>query len=350
MAVVIIVVIILIFVGAVAAVEYLRREATPEPDSDSYVRYAHYKRSIGDEDGQFEALSKAIELQLQDPEAQASLDPYWRRGSLAYKRREFETAIDDFSASISQNPNFSGSYFGRGMAYFRQGRLENALPDFDEAIRLEPRLAIPYDLRGHIHLRQKNWDKALTDLDQALHLINANAGDASVLKPSLSRIYANRALVRSRLGDYEGAASDYEDAILLNPSFAMAYNNRGWLHANHGAFDKAVIDCNQAINLNPKLVNAFGSRGYTYFQKGDYPRALQDFDDAIRIKPDHKFAIAGQAVCHYAMGKTDQAKALWQQVITMDERYQDAQTLADEYYCGGAFVETARKLAAELDV
>jgi tetratricopeptide (TPR) repeat protein len=340
--------IVLIVFGIVGAVELFQRAAKPNPTSNEYMQHARSKREFSDENGELEALNNAVETQLRDHPESPNLEAHWRRGQLYSKRRQYEVAIADYTTLIERTPDFFGNYTARGNAYYFLGQLEPALADFDEAIRLEPRYARNYQFRGSIHLKNKTWDKAIENFSRAIELAKSNAPDAALMRSSLPMLYANRALARSRSGDSTGADADYEDSILLNPKSAMTYNNRGWMHANHGAFDKAIIDCNQAMNLDPRLVNAFGSRGFTYFQMGDYARALQDFDQVVRIKPDHKFAIAGQAITHYALSEVEQAKSLWQQVIDMDAKYHDAQALTDEYFCGGAFIETARKLVDSL--
>jgi tetratricopeptide (TPR) repeat protein len=66
----------------------------------------------------------------------------------------------------------------------------------------------------------------------------------------------------TRLNDYQGALTDFNQAISLNPKFFEAYNNRGILkYTNLNDYQGALADYNQAISLNPQKSEAYNNRG-----------------------------------------------------------------------------------------
>ena len=81
---------------------------------------------------------------------------------------------------------------------------------------------------------------------------------------------------------------------------------------------------------------------------GKFEEALADFKKSIKLKPNHKFAIAGQALSHHALGQIEKARQSWQHLIALDSKYRNPEAIKGEYHCAEGFVEAARKLIAEL--
>jgi tetratricopeptide (TPR) repeat protein len=83
------------------------------------------------------------------------------------------------------------------------------------------------------------------------------------------------------VGDYPGAAADYDRAIRLNPKYADAYNNRGNLRYLYLKNPKgAMSDYNKAIALRPSST-AYLNRGNLKVDQNDIRGAIADYDRAI---------------------------------------------------------------------
>lgn len=100
---------------------------------------------------------------------------------------------------------------------------------------------------------ENNPQKALDLYNEAINLDKLNA-----------RLYNNRGIVKSKIGDVDGAMMDYAKAIELIPNDAMIYNNRGCLYAELNKICEAIEDFNKALELNPKSTNAYGNRAKAY--------------------------------------------------------------------------------------
>lgn len=231
-------------------------------------------------------------------------------------------------------------YNQRGALQFNRGNLDPALELFTKAIRQSPRFGWAYSNRGAAHFRKNDLEKALADLNEAIRLA-----------PKLAEAYVNRGAVYAGMGDIEQALKEWSEALQYSPKYGLAYNDRGYAYSRIGELEKALADCDKAVALSRRRVYApyaYGSRGHTHFLLGEYEKALADFEQSEKRKPDHKFAIAGKAIAHHALGHLERAKFYWQALIEMDESYRDPNALQAEYHCADAFVEEARKVVATL--
>jgi uncharacterized caspase-like protein len=129
---------------------------------------------------------------------------YTSRGTLYAATGEHDLAIRDFTWAIENDAQDAIAYFRRGRSLFRLRRYEDALEDFSQSIRLNPTDANPYYGRGQVHFTQGQFEAAMQDYNAAI-LRNANFGEA----------YRERAVLKARLGDKTGAASDREQARVL---------------------------------------------------------------------------------------------------------------------------------------
>lgn len=61
--------------------------------------------------------------------ARAAIFTFWRKGSAARRKTDFEHAIADFTEAIRLNPNAADCYHGRSQAYLALGDRANAAKD-----------------------------------------------------------------------------------------------------------------------------------------------------------------------------------------------------------------------------
>jgi len=102
-----------------------------------------------------------------------------------------------------------------GNTYFEDGYYEEALREYQQALEHNP--AHLFALRGEARslMQLGHKEQALALFDQAI-----------AREPGFAPSYANRGILRDRLGDYRGAIADYEAALHLDPELA---DGPGWL-------------------------------------------------------------------------------------------------------------------------
>jgi len=91
-------------------------------------------------------LEKSLQLNPNDSETKKMLaetnkgcakDAFYR-GDKAYKNKNYDLAIKEFTESIKLNPNLTDSYRNRGIIYALTENYTNAINDFEKCLRINP--------------------------------------------------------------------------------------------------------------------------------------------------------------------------------------------------------------------
>ena len=93
---------------------------------------------------------------------------------------------------------------------------------FNKATETSPNYAIPYYNRAFIKMKLKDYNGAIIDFNKAIEL-----NPKSVFSYYYINAYHNRANSKYLLKDYKGAIIDFSKAIEHKPKFATAYYKRG---------------------------------------------------------------------------------------------------------------------------
>jgi tetratricopeptide (TPR) repeat protein len=101
-------------------------------------------------------------------------ETYYNRWILHEKRKDWGSAIADYTNVIRLNPKHAQAYNNHGTLLKRQGNLAGAIADFETAIRLNPFSPEAYANRGVIRLSQNDLGGAHHDFTKALELAAPN--------------------------------------------------------------------------------------------------------------------------------------------------------------------------------
>src|SRR5205814_873440 len=145
------------------------------------------------------------------------------QGWEAYKRNDFDEAIERYSEAIRLNPRLAWAYNGRGTALGMKGKHAEAIRDFTEAIRLQSNVADYYANRAWVRNLGRDFTEAVRDCDQALQI-----------NPTCALAIEIGALAHNALGalaylrrDFDEVLAQANEVIRLKPDFAPAYSARG---------------------------------------------------------------------------------------------------------------------------
>ena len=101
-----------------------------------------------------------------------------------------------------------------------------------------------------------------------------------------------------RLGDYQGAFTEYTRCLDKNKTFYEAFYERARCLLMMKKPEQAITDLGSAIRVNPDYYEAYLLRGQTYSEQKQAKSALADFEKAIGLKPSSEAAFIGRA-SHY---------------------------------------------------
>jgi Tfp pilus assembly protein PilF len=198
---------------------------------------------------------------------------YLDHGTAAESKKDYDTAISDFTEVIRRSPRYAWSYAKRGEAYMKRnnkGDLDKAIDDFTEDIRQE-QTYISYFHRGSCWYFSKNYDKAISDFTEAIR--------QQLETPGVE--YYNRGGAYLKNGDYDKAINDFTEAIRPLPPEVTKI-------CGMGPEDKRYDDGYYAA--------AYYHRGEARYYKKDYITARSDYEKAIRLNALYGLSYYDQSI------------------------------------------------------
>jgi thiol-disulfide isomerase/thioredoxin len=137
------------------------------------------------------------------------------RAQASYDAKDYQMAIEDYTAILKKYPDWGQLYERRGLAYSYWGKHSQAIPDYTRALELDPYLATPYNNRGWAYLESGAMEDALRDLNRAIDL-----------SPEYTRAYENRAKVFDQRNDLSSELADLEMILRVSPTNQWARSQR----------------------------------------------------------------------------------------------------------------------------
>ncbi|MEH2244772.1 tetratricopeptide repeat protein [Nostoc sp.] len=222
-------------------------------------------------------------LNSRQPNNKLSFADYYQQGDAAYKQRDYEKAIVNFTQAIEQQPTHARTIVNRGNARYNLKDYEGAVIDYSQALKINPnqikalvnRGNARYMLAEYSNDPDTEYNLAITDYNRAIGLDN-NEVEA----------YIRRGIVRTQMAKYSGesqqaykkAIADFTQAIKLNVSKAEAYFQRGVVYyqiAQYSSnyeqeYNQAIADFNEALTISPKLAKGYLKRGMVRYELAQY--------------------------------------------------------------------------------
>jgi tetratricopeptide (TPR) repeat protein len=218
------------------------------PDENTYVtitREGYYVKEVADINStnqyglKFAITNKSLDLSLHDAYRQISLADsilryeeggpyvYLFKGIINGMVQNFKTAILEYDRALELDPELELAYLNRAQIYFEMAEQQFMERKYSSAVT--------------ITWGEMEPEMALADLDKLIE-INPENGFA----------YFNRANIKVRLQDYDGAVQDYTRAIERINNYAEAIYNRGLTLVYLKEKRKACADLSKAGELGLK--------------------------------------------------------------------------------------------------
>ncbi|MCG8474250.1 MAG: tetratricopeptide repeat protein, partial [Cytophagales bacterium] len=159
-------------------------------------------------------------------------------GLKAIQEQDFQKAATLLSQVLEEDSTHFNARFNRAMAYSKLQQFDKAIEDFHACITQEPEKADAHSELAICHFMNGDAKNSLAHFTHAIKL-----------EPRNPFRYSSRAFIKDRLKDYKGAIADYERAIELDPEDAISYNNKGLVEEKLGRKEKAKKSFAKADSL-----------------------------------------------------------------------------------------------------
>ncbi len=131
--------------------------------------------------------------------------------------------------------------------------------------------------RASIYYIEGSWEQALQTLVEAY--ARAQGGEKDSMVGVESRFLLGQCY--QQLGRWREAREAYEEFITANPFEKEAFANLGLVKAKLGDSEGAVTNFSKAVDLDPKFLDARRNRGTEYLRQKRYDLAIQDFSAVL---------------------------------------------------------------------
>jgi len=160
-----------------------------------------------------------------------------------------------------------------GKDKFRSGDPEGAITIYKRIIDINPKDPDPYAEICVIKVSSRDYYAAIRYCTNAIQLAEGK----------YSAPFANRAVAKQALGDFEGAITDFSKAIKIDPTIAGFYSNRGVAKKSLKDYQGALKDYSKAIKIDPKSFVFLSLRGSLKMELKDYKGAISDYSKSINL-------------------------------------------------------------------
>lgn len=220
---------------------------------------------------------------------------------------EVDQAVAELNTRIQQAPS-AALYLERGQAYFDLGRFDAAVRDYDQALELNEMLDQAHFWRGMALGRMGRLDEAIAALDAYI-----------ARNPMNSVAYTKRGVRHIWNGDLEKAERDLKQAIALDPNNAEAHDDLGVVYAQREAYDRALNHFRKTVSIDPSYQKGHHNQAMVLYLTGRLEPALQSANESQRLAPNDRSTVLLKGQILKAMGREQQAQALFDRAQFMAE-------------------------------
>ena len=230
----------------------------------------------------------------------------WSNIGGAYIRKgQYDLALVPLNNAVAADPTAYESYVNRGAYYRRVHQPALALADLNMALQLAPSNPTVFRARAEYYWEMNQYEPSIADFTSAIAI---NGSDY--------RARRLRAQVYMAMADLPHALADADFLVDRLPGDGPIIAFRCWLRAAGGfELDKAQADCKSALELSPANMDALGGTAIAHYRLGRTADALAGFNALVTSYPNNTIwlylrGIAKRQSGDAAGGKADMASAL----------------------------------------
>lgn len=244
-------------------------------------------------------------------------------GNSAYKKKEFESAIQHYSKAVELDDEDISFLTNRAAVYLEMGKYDECIKDCDQAVERGRELRSDYKMVARALTRKgtalaklaktsKDYEPAI----EAFHKALTEHRNPDTLKKLNDAERAKKELEQQEYFDprvadeerekgneyfkeqkYPEAVKHYTEAIRRNPTDPKAYSNRAASYTKLGAMPEALKDAEKCIELDPSFVKGYTRKGAVQFFMKEHDKALETYQAGLKLDPNNQELLDGVRRC-----------------------------------------------------
>ncbi|MEO8664575.1 MAG: tetratricopeptide repeat protein [Ignavibacteria bacterium] len=241
---------------------------------------------------------------------------HWIRKEIETPDRQPEENISHVKLKNFNNPGDKFADMNLGIAYVKyydtkhpdKEYLQTAIPMLEENLKKFPEHKEGLYHLGLAYLKSDKTPEAVSTLQKLTSIDTGNAPAYFLLGTAFEKLKNTRMAIES-----------YENSLKYFPENVKAYNSLGNLYYNTGKINEAIGAYKKAISIisnNPAVLNNLGDI-YLY-KLNQLDEAKKFLNMALELDPDFAMALNNLGNAFMIEGKTQEAEAIFKEVIGKD--------------------------------
>jgi len=209
-------------------------------------------------------------------------------GREAFKKGEFDNAIELLEEFSTTHPNFADVYNMLGQAYHSKSDFEKAIKHFEKALEINPRYT-DAALNLAVTLFDLGRYEQATEIQKRFQCEAECSGDRldPYARKKLANMHAEIADVYQGLGMYENAVDEYARALELAPDFPDVRTKLAETYRDQGNHSDAITELKKVKQATPNYTHSRVSLGIIYYTMDRLDEAQAEWDEVLQMEPGH---------------------------------------------------------------
>ncbi|KAJ9706818.1 hypothetical protein PVL29_002006 [Vitis rotundifolia] len=244
-------------------------------------------------------------------------------GNAAYKKKDFETAIQHYTKAIELDDEDISFITNRAAVYLEMGQYEECIKDCDKAVERGRELRSDFKMIARALTRKgsalvkmakcskdyepaiETFQKALTEHRNPDTLKKLNEAEKAkkdleqqeYFDPKLADEEREKGNEYFKQQKYPEAIKHYTESLRRNPNDPKAYSNRAACYTKLGALPEGLKDAEKCIELDPTFSKGYTRKGAVQFFMKEYDKALETYQEGLKHDPSNQELLDGVKRC-----------------------------------------------------
>ncbi|KAM0915444.1 hypothetical protein ACQ4PT_010847 [Festuca glaucescens] len=236
-------------------------------------------------------------------------------GNAAYKKKDFETAIQHYTKAMELDDEDISYLTNRAAVYLEMGQYDECIKDCDVAVERGRELRADF----------KMISRALTRKGTALAKLAKTSKDYDVAIETFQKALTEHRNpdTLKRLNDAERAKKELEQQEYYDPKIADEEREKGNEFFKQQKYPEAVKHYTEALRRNPKDPKVYSNRAACYTKLGAMPEGLKDAEKCIELDPAFSKGYTRKGAIQFFMKEYDKAMETYQEGLKHDPSNQE---------------------------
>ncbi|XP_066348629.1 hsp70-Hsp90 organizing protein-like [Miscanthus floridulus] len=248
-------------------------------------------------------------------ERKASAQKEKEAGNAAYKRKDFDIAIQHYTTAMELDDEDISYITNRAAVYLEMGKFDECIKDCDKAVE-----------RGReLHADFKIISRALARKGTALAKLAKSSQDYDAAIETFQKALTEHRNpdTLKKLNDAERAKKELEQQEYYDPGIADEEREKGNEFFKQQKYPEAVKHYTEALRRNPKDPRVYSNRAACYTKLGALPEGLKDAEKCIELDPTFSKGYTRKGAIQFFMKEYDKALETYQAGLKHDPKNQE---------------------------